>query len=310
VTSFALPSPVSAPRSRSVAAGTVTLAVREWGNLGDPTVVLVHGYPDTQDLWTDVAVRLARAYHVVTFDLRGFGSSTPPPEGTSGYALPCLLDDLDAVLRAVAPGKRVHLAGHDWGAILGWEAVTGERFAGRIVSYTAIACPGLEHLRWWIADRARSHPAAAAELVGQIVRSWYVYLLRVPWLPELCWRHVLGPVWGRLPGGTSRASTAGEDGARGAGLYRANVRRPRLFGGAAPPARPPAAVPVQVVVPTHDPFISPRVYDDVDRWVADLALHEIAAGHWVPRTHPGEIAAWITGLVDRVEPRGPDILRG
>jgi pimeloyl-ACP methyl ester carboxylesterase len=307
VTSFALPSPVSAPRSRRVSAGPVTLAVREWGSVADPTVVLVHGYPDTQDLWTDVAVRLARAHHVVTYDMRGFGSSTPPPDGTPGYALPRLLDDLDAVLRAVVPGKRVHLGGHDWGAIAGWEAVSGDRFTGRIVSYTAIACPGLEHLRWWIADRARSHPAAAAELLGQIARSWYVYLLRVPWLPELCWRHVLGPIWGRLPGGTSRAATAGEDGARGAGLYRANITR---HGSAGPPERPQKGIPVQVVVPTHDPFISPRVYDDVDRWVADLSVHEIAAGHWVVRTHPGEIAAWITQLVDRVEPRGPDIMRG
>ncbi len=167
MTSPATPFPVSAPRSREVPSGGVTLAVREWGSVTDPTVVLVHGYPDTQELWTDVAVRLARKHHVVTFDLRGFGSSTPPPEGTAGYALPRLLDDLDSVLTVVAPGRRVHLAGHDWGAIVGWEAAAATRFAGQIVSYTAVACPGLGTCAPGRPSTPASHPAALGRTRGR-----------------------------------------------------------------------------------------------------------------------------------------------
>ena len=40
---------------RTVTSNGVRLAVREYGEPGRTTVVLVHGYPDTQAVWEPVA---------------------------------------------------------------------------------------------------------------------------------------------------------------------------------------------------------------------------------------------------------------
>ena len=42
----------------------------------------------------------------------------------SDYALPVLIEDMAAVITEVSPDAPVHLVGHDWGSIQGWEAVT------------------------------------------------------------------------------------------------------------------------------------------------------------------------------------------
>jgi len=63
---------------------------------------------------------------------------------------------------------------------------------------------------------------------------------------------------------------------------------------AAPPTATPDAVahiPVQLVVPTGDPFVSPRLFEDLDRWAPCSAVGQIDAGHWVPRTEPETLAA-------------------
>src|ERR1700757_3764732 len=99
-----------------VASGGVTLAVERRGPRSAPVVVLVHGYPDTRALWSLVAPLLADRFHVVAYDVRGFGASTAPPSA-SDYRIGELVGDAAAVIEAVAPGRRVHLVGHDWGAI-------------------------------------------------------------------------------------------------------------------------------------------------------------------------------------------------
>ncbi|MDQ6842112.1 MAG: short chain dehydrogenase, partial [Actinomycetota bacterium] len=56
-------------RARTVLNGSVALAVLEAGDPSGPTVVLVHGYPDTKELWREVSSRLAGRMHVVAYDV-------------------------------------------------------------------------------------------------------------------------------------------------------------------------------------------------------------------------------------------------
>lgn len=107
-------------RERRVASTGLSLAVREYGDLsaapGGRHVVLVHGYPDSQDMWEPVALRLAGdGMHVVTYDVRGAGASDVPA-AKADYRIERLVDDLVAVLDATVPaGQPAHLVGHDWG---------------------------------------------------------------------------------------------------------------------------------------------------------------------------------------------------
>ncbi|MGJ5804440.1 alpha/beta fold hydrolase [Streptomyces europaeiscabiei] len=87
----------------------VELAAYQWGASTAPPVVLVHGYPDTSDVWRPVAERLADRFHVTAFDVRGAGASYRP-RGLRAYRMSRLEADLEAVLDAVSPDRPVHLA--------------------------------------------------------------------------------------------------------------------------------------------------------------------------------------------------------
>ena len=80
-------------REHRVRSGRVELAVRERGESDRPTVLLLHGFPDTGRVWDEVAEHLAERFHVVTYDVRGAGASTAL-EGPENYRMEFLLEDL------------------------------------------------------------------------------------------------------------------------------------------------------------------------------------------------------------------------
>ncbi len=300
-------------RERRVSTGGIELCVVELGEAGRPTVVLVHGYPDSKEVWSEVAERLATRFHVVLYDVRGHGRSTVPQPLRGGFTLEKLTDDFLAVADAVSPDRPVHLVGHDWGSVQGWEFATVARTEGRIASFTSMSGPSLDHFGHWIKKRmTRPTPRAAAQLLGQGAKSWYVYMLHTPVLPELAWRGPLGKRWPamlqrieKVPAGSYPTASLPSDAAHGAWLYRDNVR-PRLR---RPRPDAYAHVPVQLITPTGDAFLSERLYDGLERWAPDLLRRTLPAKHWVPRTRPDQLAAWITEFVDdREEPatRAPE----
>ncbi|WP_028814695.1 SDR family oxidoreductase [Streptomyces flavidovirens] len=286
---------------RWVRTGGVELCVAELGDTARPTVLLVHGYPDSKEVWAQVAARLAEHFHVVLYDVRGHGRSSAPKPLRGGFTLEKLTDDFLAVADAVSPGKPVHLVGHDWGSVQAWEFVTVKRTEGRIASFTSMSGPSLDHFGHWIKKRmARPTPRRAAQLLGQGAKSWYVYMLHTPVLPELAWRGPLGKQWPKIlqrvekvPAGDYPTASLPQDAAHGAWLYRDNVRarlrRPR--------ADAYAHAPVQLITPTGDIFLSPRLYDELEQWAPQLVRRSLPAKHWIPRTRPDQLAAWITEFV-------------
>ncbi|GHB25401.1 short chain dehydrogenase [Streptomyces viridiviolaceus] len=292
-------------RERRVRTGEVELCVAELGDPKQPTVVLVHGYPDTKEVWSEVAVRLADRFHVVLYDVRGHGRSTAPRPLRGGFTLEKLTDDFLAVADAVSPDRPVHLVGHDWGSVQSWEFVTVGRTEGRIASFTSMSGPSLDHFGHWIGRRLkRPTPRRVGQLLGQGAKSWYVYLLHTPVLPELAWRGPLGKRWPgilrrveKVPGGDYPTPSLPTDAAHGAWLYRDNVR-PRLRH---PRNDAYAHAPVQLITPLGDSFLSERLYDELELWAPRLTRRTLPAGHWVPRTRPDRLAGWITEFVTTVE---------
>lgn len=284
-------------RERRVRTGGVELCVAELGDGDRPTVVLVHGYPDSKEVWSEVAVRLAEQWHVVLYDVRGHGRSTAPKPLRGGFTLEKLTDDFLAVIDAVSPDRPVHVVGHDWGSVQSWEFVTVGRTEGRIASFTSMSGPSLDHFGHWIKQRmARPTPRRVGQLLGQGAKSWYVYMLHTPVLPELAWRGPLGKRWPgilqrleKVPAGDYPTASLPDDAAHGAWLYRDNVRA-RL---SRPRADAYAHAPVQLITPTGDSFLSERLYDGLEQWVPRLVRRSLPAKHWVPRTRPDQLAAWI-----------------
>jgi NAD(P)-dependent dehydrogenase (short-subunit alcohol dehydrogenase family)/pimeloyl-ACP methyl ester carboxylesterase len=304
--------------TRTVRSGRVELAVVEGGDSRRPTVVFIHGYPDTKELWDDVLAQLGRRYHLIAYDVRGAGASSRP-RGPAAYDLARLADDLEEVIGAVSPRRPVHLVGHDWGAIQGWEFVALERFRGKLASFTAIAGPPLDQALAGggereqarvrsLPRRSRRHrtPGRLDALPRRLRRSWYVVALCTPGVPTLTWRWLLaGPRWAWFlrnvervgEKGSTPAATLAADGIHGSKIYRRNVPRRALR----PRPDTVAHVPVQLVIPTRDHFISHSYYENADRLAPVLRRRVVGATHWVPRTEPGLIARWIAEFVDQVE---------
>jgi pimeloyl-ACP methyl ester carboxylesterase len=297
----------TASDTQTVRSGEIELLVRTAGPPDRPTLVLVHGYPDTQTAWAPVVAQLADRFHVVTYDVRGAGGSSAP-RGRAAYHLDRLCDDFDAVCRAVAPDRPVHLVGHDWGGVQGWEFVTRPRFAGRVASFTTIAGPALGHAL--AATRAALSSRDLLGAVDRARRSWYIVPLCLPGGPTVMWKVALrGARWRRwlqvvekAPVGDGwPAPTVVADALHGANLYRANIPRRLLR------SRPllPAHAPVQLIVPTRDRFISPSYYDAAARVAPGLLRREVPGSHWAPREEPDLVAKWVAEFAQATEAAAP-----
>lgn len=262
------------------------IAVHEYGDAAAPVLICVHGYPDNAGLWEAVATELADKFHVVAYDVRGAGESDQP-RGRAAYRVERLQEDFVAVLTAVSPDRPVHLLAHDWGSIQSWAFVTSDDLRGRIASYVSISGPPLQRTGYFVRERLRRRQG---ELVRQLLRSWYIFYFQLPWLPERGWRkgwahRVFDPVQlragGTLPPPGAR-STA--DYVNGLQLYRAN------FGRSALPEARQTDVPVLVIAPLGDAFVTVPLQTEVGRWASDLRVEVVGGDHWLPRNHPGLVA--------------------
>jgi pimeloyl-ACP methyl ester carboxylesterase len=128
--------------TRMVAVHGVTLHVAEAGH-GDP-VLLLHGYPQSGEVWRFVAPELAKTHHVIIPDLRGMGLSEAAADG---YDLTNVAEDIHQLVLSMGISK-VKVAGHDWGAAVG--AVYALRYQNEVTSLafleSALAGAGFEDL--------------------------------------------------------------------------------------------------------------------------------------------------------------------
>ncbi len=294
----------AAADSIRVLSGSLHLFVQVWRNPGKPTIVLVHGYPDDHSVWERVIPLLRPDFEVVAYDVRGHGESDAPA-GVKDYRYEYLVADLAAVLDAVSPSRPVHLVAHDWGSIQCWEAVTTARLKGRIASYTSISGPCFDHAAFWFRRCFREGGWSGwRAALGQLCRSWYMFFFQLPWLAPLGWRFVLVPLWPKLllrnEGIRAEARPHQlRNSVNGINLYRANFL-PRMLW----PQPRYAQIPVQLIVPTGDPYISPQLYSELPHWVPDLQRVDVDSGHWLPLKRPQELADRVRSFCDAVSMRG------
>jgi pimeloyl-ACP methyl ester carboxylesterase len=263
--------------SLSVVSGDVGLRVRVEGD--GPTVLLLHGWPDTSALWDEVAPALVRAgYRVALPDLRGCGLSDKP-EDVDLYQMHHLVGDVSAIIAALDVEK-VNLVGHDWGANLAW-ATTSFRpdLVQRLVALSV------------------GHPTAfLSSGLQQQLKSWYILLFQVDGLGEKFLRqndHEALRRWVRHPRVEEVITELERDGQMRTHLmwYRANTR-PDMF-----------LTPAPVLPPIHVPTLG--VWSSGDFGLGESQMLASAAyctgefrylrlesyGHWIPLEAPGELSA-------------------
>src|ERR1700739_4268435 len=292
------------PRTTVTASDGVTLAVHAYTEIDRqrPTVVAIHGYPDNHHLWDGVAAYLGGRYNFVAYDVRGAGESERPPS-KSGYRVPHLTSDVGAVIDNLGVGQ-VHLLAHDWGSIQGWAAVTDDAVMSKIASFTSISGPHLNYAGKFL--RSARTPRGLFDVVRQFLASGYIWFFLCPGLPELMIRSGLGvkviDALGRIGNSSTRTQTLGPPRSRGdyvngLNLYRANMPAPFLAPGAQVPR---TNVPVQVLVPRMDIFVTPALQQFTGSIPLGSRVIPIEGGHWVVTSRPDVVARLAAEWIDRV----------
>lgn len=95
---------------RTVRANGIRINV--WTGGKGPALLLLHGYPQTAQIWHKMTPRLLDTFSVVCPDLRGLGDSDKPRDG---YDKKTMARDMHEVMRALGH-ERYALVGHDRGA--------------------------------------------------------------------------------------------------------------------------------------------------------------------------------------------------
>src|SRR5829696_5971089 len=178
-------------------------AFRSAGDRADPTVLLVHGYPESSHMWRTALHALAESgLYAVAPDLPGFGDSEPGAGGTNTWERH--VEALEALRVAEGLG-RVALVGHDWGGLIGlrWACDRPDAVWAIVASDTGFFADG----RWHgMADAMRT-PGHGEELVDGMTLEGFTGLLG-----SLSTGRAAGASSSSTAAATSRSSSPTKDG--------------------------------------------------------------------------------------------------
>jgi pimeloyl-ACP methyl ester carboxylesterase len=248
---------------------SLELAVRVEGE--GPTVLLLHGFPDSWKIWRhQIPVLVANGYRVVAPDLRGFGDSDKPA-GVEAYRVGKSVSDLVAVLDALEV-EDAHVVGHDWGAGVAW----------------AFALMVPQRLRKLVALSV-GHPFAPRS-IAQREKSWYMLLFQFPEAEELLSRDdfALAREWAASHPDPDWAHV---DLTAGLNWYRANLHPRDELG--EPPELPPVTADVLGIWSDGDDFLLEPNMTGSEAFVTGSWRYERidGASHWLQLDAPERVNA-------------------
>ncbi|GAA4298001.1 SDR family oxidoreductase [Mycobacterium paraffinicum] len=286
------------------------IAVYEEGNPEGPTVVLVHGFPDSHVLWDGVVPLLADRFRILRYDNRGVGESSAP-KPVSAYRMDRFADDFAAVTGELSPGRPVHVLAHDWGSVGVWHYLKRAGAGDRVATFTSVSGPSQDQLVDYIFSGLRRpwRPRTFARAISQALRLTYMIFFSIPVLAPLFLRLTLSiPALRRnavdnIPVEQIHHSpNLARDAARSVKTYPANYFR--SFSGRGQGVEV-VDVPVQLIVNTKDKYVRPYGYDHTPRFVPRLWRRDIRAGHFSPMSHPQVMAAAVHEFADLAEGKPP-----
>ncbi|CAN5258121.1 alpha/beta hydrolase [soil metagenome] len=259
---------------------------------GQP-VLLLHGFPQHWWEWRSVIPGLAEHYRVICPDLRGSGWTDAP---TTGYTRDQLLADVVALLDELEL-DRVHLIGHDWGALVGFQLCLTH--PDRVQDYLALAVP---------------HPYSRFDprLLKTAQHAWYQLAIVTPVLgpraldkgrqrlPRYLFRHF-----------TSDPATWSEEDIElflaplrhpavahaGATLYRRFIQPEavRILAGSYRDAR--LITPTRVLIGADDPVVRAEFLGGHESHTDELTVEVIdRASHWIADERPDVVVDRALGL--------------
>lgn len=250
-----------------------------------PTLLLLHGWPDTGALWSEMVPDLVAAgYRAAVADLRGCGLSSKPNE-TSSYRMRHLVGDVHCIINSLGV-ERVTLIGHDWGAALAWAAAA---YLPDQVENLVVLSVG--------------HPTAFYGAgFSQQRKSWYMMVFSQDGLGEAFLRKNDYEVirhWSGHPRAADVIEELERDGQMSAHLrwYRANVAMDAFV--VDPPVLAPISVPVLGIWSNGDVALTEQQMKRSEEYCENgfTYVRLEGFGHWIPLEAPHEVSREILNFL-------------
>ncbi len=265
-----------------------------WTGGKGPLVVLLHGFPDTENSFQELTPLLLRAgYRVLLPRMRGYETATVQPG--DDYYLVDLAEDIRAWLDHLGEA-RVHLIGHDFGALAAY--VFSTLYPQRLYSLTTLAIPPL--YRWYWGIRVpiqffKSSYLLPMQMTAQWVERWMRYqdwrILRFfwnRWSPD--WQFTEAQ-WSRLKHTFAKPGVA-----RAASGYYRCLRNLTHFKGRESwrALMSVPSVPLLLLTGSRDGCMDSRLYEALvrpDDFVAGVTTVRLSGcGHWLHRERPDDVS--------------------
>jgi len=262
---------------RKIETNGLSLHVFEEGE--GPPVFLLHGFPDSADLWRyQVPALVVAGFRVVAPDLRGFGDSDRP-EKVDDYGIFNSVADVRGIMDSLGI-ERAHLVGHDYGAGLAWIMASAEPTRVDRLVVLSVGHPG----------------AITRPLFKQMQASWYSFFFQFEGIAESA---LMKDEWSLFrewlassPDAERSIVAMSEPGALTAGLswYRANMR-PEIWGAEIP--YPEVSAPTMGIWGVDDFALTEEQMTDSVQYLTGEWRYERmeGAGHWLQLQKPEEVNA-------------------
>ncbi|MCC3417804.1 MAG: alpha/beta hydrolase [Microcoleus sp. PH2017_07_MST_O_A] len=133
-----------------------------------PLMLMLHGFPEFWYSWRHQIPEFASDRKVVAVDLRGYNDSDKPKD-KSAYMMAEFVQDIKGIIQGFGY-KSCVLVAHDWGGAIAWSFAYA--YPEMVDKLIVMNIP---------------HPAKFAEGLRtrqQLLKSWYIFLFQLPFLPE------------------------------------------------------------------------------------------------------------------------------
>lgn len=277
-------------RESYIETNSITLHVLEAGPKDGPLVILLHGFPDFWYGWRNQIEHLvAQGYRVMAPDQRGYNLSDKPMK-VSDYALDELAQDIIGLIAAVGRQSAMIVA-HDWGAAVAWWLAS--KYPSSVDRLCVMNVPHYSVMRRHLMKNPR-----------QMLRSWYIFVLQVPWLAEKALAAMNCRFAKNILLKSSRPGTFSSEDIKKyqeawtkpnalqsmVNWYRAAVRHPSM-----PPKSRRISVPTLLIWGAKDIALGRELARPSIEYCDEGRLIMIEeAGHWVQNEEPTKVNALLT----------------
>ena len=135
---------------------------------GKSVIIMIHGWPDTHEIWQKQVDFFKRDFTCVTFTLPGFEKNDD-----GKYTLDDVVNRIKNIVDTVCPKSKAILMVHDWGCVFGYEYAM--RYPDRIEKMVAID----------VGDAASPEFEKTLSLKAKLMVFTYQFTLALGWLTKI-----------------------------------------------------------------------------------------------------------------------------